>query len=224
MKFLSCTKQKESIFLLLIFSSFFCLSCRQVERNYYLDGGLESELVYKRGKLDGTAVWYYQHGKKSLEITYKNGRKDGKMMRFFRNGKIETIEYYQNDVLDGLSSTYNENGVLISELFYKNGEKDGIIKQYFPDGSLFFTGQYSENQYDGKWEYFDDEEFKVGEGTFAHGQGILIGYDYEGNITKKVHYFNSLIIKEEYFSTENHKIEKTIIYENGRIIDIIYTK
>ena len=212
----------KSIFVVLIFSFFLCLSCRRAERNYYLDGNLESELVYKRGKLDGTAVWYYQHGKKSLEITYENGQKEGKMMRFFRNGKIETIEFYENDALNGLSSKYSEDGVLVSELFYKNGKKDGIIRQYFPDGSLFFTGQYADDQYDGKWEYFDEEEFKVGEGIFVNGQGILMGYDHEGNIIKKVHYVNSLIIKEEYFSSENHKVEKTIIYENGSIIDVIY--
>jgi antitoxin component YwqK of YwqJK toxin-antitoxin module len=191
-----------------------------VERNYYLDGNLESELSYKWEKLDGIAIWYYQHGKKSLEITYKNGLKEGKMTRFYRNGNIETIENYKNDVLDGLSSKYGENGVLISEISYKNGKKDGIIKQYFSDGSLFITGKYTEDQYDGEWEYFDEEGFRVGEGLFVNGEGILIGYDNEGNITKKVYYTNSLIKKEEIYSKENHQIEKTIIYENGRIIDI----
>jgi len=210
----------RNIFLVLIFSLLLCVSCRYVERNYYLDGNLESELPYKRGKLNGTAVWYYQHGKKSLEITYKNGLKEGEMMRFFRNGKIESIENYTNDTLNGISLRYEEDGILISELFYKNGKKDGIVKQYFPDGSLFFTGQYVEGNYDGHWEYFDDEGFKVGEGHFVNGKGVLIGYDSEGNVIKKVHYLNNFIHKEEIYSKENHQLEKTLTFENGRITDI----
>jgi antitoxin component YwqK of YwqJK toxin-antitoxin module len=190
-----------------------------------LDGKLESELTYKNGKLDGTAVWYYQHEKKSLEITYKKGLKEGEMIRFFRNGKIESIEHYKNDTLNGISLKYEENGVLVSELYYKNGKKHGIIKQYYPDGSLFFTGQYTEDQYDGKWEYFDEEEFKIGEGNFVKGQGMLVNYDDKGNTTKKIHYTNSLVSKEEFYSEENNQLEKTIIYENGRIKDIqIHTK
>ena len=212
--------QYRNIFLILIFSSFLCFSCRHIDRNYYFDGNLESELPYKRGKLDGTAIWYYQHGKKSLEIVYKNGLKEGKMMRFYRNGKIETIENYKNDMLEGISLKYEENGVLLSELSYKNGKKDGIIKQYFSDGSLFFTGQYSDDQYNGTWEYFDNEGFKVGEGNFVKGKGILIGYGSEDNIIKKVHYANSLIEKEEFYSNNSHQIEKVITYKNGRIIDI----
>jgi antitoxin component YwqK of YwqJK toxin-antitoxin module len=140
------------------------------------------------------------------------------MKRFFRNGNIETIDNYKNDSLNGISLKYEENGVLISEISYKNGKKNGIIKQYFSDGSPFITGKYANDQYDGKWEYFDMEGFLVGEGNFKNGTGVLMGYDNNGNITRKVHYKNSLINKEEIYSKENNQIEKTIIYENGRIV------
>ena len=213
--------KNRHLYILLIFSFLLFASCGRVEKNYYPNGGLESEIPYKQGQLHGTAVWYYPHGKKSLEITYKNGRKEGEMKRFFRNGTIETIENYKNDSLDGISLKYGENGVLLSEISYKNGKKDGIFKQYFSDGSLFITGKYTDDQYDGKWEYFDQEGFTVGEGNFIKGVGVLVGYDNSGNITKKVHYQNSILSKEEMYSKENHQIEKTIIYENGRIINII---
>ena len=142
-------------------------------------------------------------------------------MRFFRNGKTETIENYKDDSLNGVSLKYNENGILISELYYKNGKKNGIVKQYFPDGSLFMSGQYAEDQYDGNWEYFDEEGFKVGEGHFVNGQGMLIAYGNDGSISKKMYYTNSLIYKEEIYSKENHQIEKTVMYDNGRITDIL---
>jgi len=170
-----------------------------VEKNYYLDGNLESEMTYRGKKLDGKSVWYYQHGKKCLEIAYKNGLKDGEMIRLFRNGKVESVENYKNDILNGISLGYEDNGVLTYEFFYENGKKNGTIKQYFSDGSLFLTGQYIDDLYDGDWKYFDNEGFKVGEGHFIKGEGILIGYDDDGNITKKVYYKNNIIIYTDKF-------------------------
>ena len=213
-------RKHKTILFIGVFSFFLCLSCTRVEKNYYANGRLEAEISYKYGKLNGKSFWYYQHGVKSLEINYKSGLKEGEMIRYFRNGKIESIDNYTNDTLNGSSLKYHENGILASEYSYKNGKKDGIIKHYFSDGSLFFTGQYLDDQYDGHWEYFDEEEFKTGEGNFTKGTGILTVYDSKGNTIKRVHYINSVVCKEENFSKENYCLEKTLFYENGRILNI----
>jgi antitoxin component YwqK of YwqJK toxin-antitoxin module len=191
-----------------------------VVKNYYADGNLESVVPCKDGKLNGVAVWYYSHGKKCLEITYKDGLKNGEMTRFYRNGQKETVEYYKNDSLNETSLKYNEKGVLISEIAYRDGKKNGVIKQYYPDGSLFLRGNYVNDQYDGTWEYFDVEGFKVGEGLFDKGDGILTGYDDMENITRKVYYKNSIMYKEEMYSTKTKQIEKIVTYKDDRIADI----
>ncbi|MDR0603536.1 MAG: toxin-antitoxin system YwqK family antitoxin [Bacteroidales bacterium] len=205
---------------MIVFTCFLILSCRHVEKNYYENGKVESEIPYKNGKMNGVAVWYYLHGQRSLEITYKDGAKDGTMTRFYRNGQKETVEQYKNDTLHGLSLKFNEKGSLTLECGYKNGKKDGIIKQYYSDGSLFMTGNYIDDQYDGTWGYFDEEGFKVGEGVFDKGEGILMGYDGMGHITRKVYYKNSIMFKEEIYSKNGQQIEKIMTYKDSRIADI----
>ncbi|MDR2407737.1 MAG: toxin-antitoxin system YwqK family antitoxin [Bacteroidales bacterium] len=205
---------------MIVFTCFLYLSCGHVEKNYYANGKIESEIPYKNKKINGIAVWYYSHGQRSLEITCKDGVKDGTMTRFYRNGQKETVEHYKNDTLHGTSLKFNEKGGLMLESGYKNGKKDGVIKQYYSDGSLFMTGNYIDDQYDGTWEYFDEEGFKVGEGAFDQGEGILTGYDDMGNITRRVYYKNSIMFKEEIYSRNSQQIEKIISYKDNRIADI----
>ena len=195
-------------------------SCQQVEKNYYSNGILESEIRYKKGKPDGVAVWYYQSGKKSMEITYKDGLKEGIMLRFSRSGAKESVENYKNDSLHGISLGYNENGILISETLYENGKKNGEVKQYHTDGSLFLAGFYKNDLYDGRWTYFDTEGFTVGEGNFVEGTGTLIGYNENEHITRKIYYEKNIIVKEEIYASDGQKIEKTLFHQNGRITDI----
>ena len=197
-------------------------SCQRVEKNYYPNGVLESEIRYKRGKMDGVAIWYYQSGKKSIEITYKDGLKEGIMLRFYRNGAKESVENYKNDSLHGVSLKYNENGVLASETLYENGKQNGEVKQYYPDGSFFLTGFYKNDLYDGKWTYFDAEGFMVGEGNFVEGNGILTGFDENESITRKVYYENNLIVKEEIYAFGGQKIEKTLFHQDERVTEIQY--
>lgn len=212
--------RQNVLFLMIVFICFLFLSCGHVEKNYYTNGKIESEIPYKKGKMNGIAVWYYSHGQRSLEIIYKDGVKNGTMTRFYRNGQKETVEHYKKDTLHGPSLQFNEKGGLMLECDYNNGKKDGIIKQYYSDGSLFMTGNYMDDQYDGTWEYFDEEGFKVGKGVFDKGEGILMGYDAMGNITRKVYYKNSIVIKEEIYSTNSQQIEKIMTYKDNRITDI----
>ena len=207
-------------FFLFFFCILFCSSCQRVEKNYYPDGILESEIPYKNGKIDGVARWYYLSERVSLEINYKEGLKEGVMLRFSRSGKRESVENYKNDSLHGVSLKYNEEGILVSETLYENGKKNGETKQYFNDGTLFVTGFYKDDLYDGKWTYFDMDGFVVGEGNFVKGNGILIGYNERENITRKVYYENNIIVKEEIYSADGQNIEKTLLYQNGRITDI----
>ena len=202
-------------FFLFFLSILLFTSCQRVERNYYSNGILESEIRHKKGKQDGVSIWYYQSGRKSLEIPYKDGLKEGVMLRYSRSGAKESVENYKNDLLHGVSLKYSENGGLISETLYDNGKQNGEVKQYYADGSLFLTGFYKDGLYDGKWIYFDEEGFTVGEGNFVEGDGILIGYDENGHITRKVYYKKNIIVKEEIYTFDGQTIEKTLIHQNG---------
>ena len=68
------------------------IACAKVETNYNVEGKLQSKIMYKGGKKNGPAVFYYNNGKKSLEANYKNDELDGKLVRYYSTGDIETEE------------------------------------------------------------------------------------------------------------------------------------
>ena len=97
---------KWGLFIVVICSLF--IACTKVEINYNVEGKLQSKIMYKGGKKNGPAVFYYNNGKKSLEANYKNDELDGKLVRYYSTGDIETEETYKNGLLDGVSVSYNE--------------------------------------------------------------------------------------------------------------------
>lgn len=199
---------------------FICLSCKHVDKTYYPNGVLESDMLYRHGKLDGRSVWYYEHGKKRMEIDYVSGKKNGVMYRYFRNGNLEFLQYFKNDAMEGISEEYNEKGILICKLHYKNGVKNGKYFEYYDDGALRIEGEYSRDMYDGIWKYYDEEGFSIGEAAFSDGSGTLKIYDANENLIRTVPYTRNAINGDVIDYDKNGKIEKVSAYDMGRFVEI----
>ena len=177
-------------------------------------------MTYHRGKLDGRSTWYYEHGKKRMEIDYVSGRKHGAMSRFFRNGALETQQNYNNDTLEGISQEYSNDGTLISEIIYKKGQKEGAFRQYYKDGTLSIEGNFTKDRYDGGWKYYDADGFLVGEANFSAGNGMIKMFDTDGILMRTIPYVDNVIDGIEEYYDKNGKIEKTILYTKGRLVEI----
>ena len=59
-----------------------------VEKAYWENGNLKSELRYANGKLNGECVWYYQNGNKMSKGYYVDDVLEGCFMRWHPNGNI----------------------------------------------------------------------------------------------------------------------------------------
>jgi antitoxin component YwqK of YwqJK toxin-antitoxin module len=80
---------------------------------------------------DGILRKYYDNGVLQSEFIYKDGKLNGLCRTFYENGSIKSRENYRDDKLDGLSKVYYENGKLMADIFYREGKK--IYETYYDE-------------------------------------------------------------------------------------------
>ena len=102
---------------------FLCaVSCsRKVEKEYYPNGQLKSVLNYKKGQLEGIALYYYENGALKERVNYRKGKRERTGTTYYESGKLKEEITYENGV-KGKVKLYGEDGELISESVYKDGK------------------------------------------------------------------------------------------------------
>ncbi len=68
-----------------------------VEKEYYDNRNLYSEIPYKNGKIDGIAKDYYDNRNLKSETSYKNGKIDGIVKYYNEDGNLALYITYEND-------------------------------------------------------------------------------------------------------------------------------
>ena len=72
----------KKILIFLASAGIVCFSsCSKVQKTYYPNGKIESEVTWRKGQMQGKAVWYYEHGQKRMEAHYDHGRLQGECVR-----------------------------------------------------------------------------------------------------------------------------------------------
>ena len=209
---------KKNAVLLLSIVSMLVMSCRHVEKSYYPNGNIESEVSFWGGKMDGKAVWYYEHGTIRMQVEYAKGRLQGPCVRYYRNGKAELRCHYCRDTLDGEYLQYDEAGWLSERLLYRMGVKEGPYRCYHDGEQLKIAGQFSDGQFDGEWTYYDYQGFVIGKAHFVKGEGILEYYDDQQHPLRRVSYRNSMKNGPESFLDAEGAEYRTDYYQNDRLI------
>jgi antitoxin component YwqK of YwqJK toxin-antitoxin module len=198
------------------------ISCSKVKREYDKEGWLKSEITYRNGKMDGLATWYYYNRNKQLECTYKDGVLEGTVTRWFFNGNKEREDHFIADKKNGQSFIYDEKGGYKSaEENYVNDTLDGIYREWHSNGELLTEGRFWKGLYDGTWTYYDMRGIVVGKAEFKRGSGKQTGYFWNGHIKREISYKANKKDGREIWYNENGGIEKEILFENGKIKDII---
>jgi antitoxin component YwqK of YwqJK toxin-antitoxin module len=100
----------------------FAVGCsRTVEKEYYPNGQLKSVLNYKKGQLEGIALYYYENGTLKERVNYRKGKRERTGTTYYESGKMkEEITFVHGD--RARVKLYSENGEPISEVFYKDGK------------------------------------------------------------------------------------------------------
>ena len=138
-------------------------------KEYYDDGKLKFEGIFKRGKKwdgkgfnekgneeytikNGTGKFkeYYNNNNLMIEGEYVNGQRNGKIKEYYEFSKLKSEGEYLNGEKNGKFKEYYDNLNLKFEGEYLNGEKNGIFKEYNYDGIIIFEDEYVNGKKNGK--------------------------------------------------------------------------
>ena len=104
--------------LLLVFS----VGCsRTVEKEYYPNGQLKSVHNYKKGQLEGIALYYYENGTLKERVNYRKGKRERVGTTYYESGKLKEEITYTDGKRERVK-LFSENGEPISDTFYKDGK------------------------------------------------------------------------------------------------------
>jgi antitoxin component YwqK of YwqJK toxin-antitoxin module len=108
-------KRYRTVVAVVVGLSLLAVSCsRNVEKEYYPNGQLKSVLNYKRGQLEGIALYYYENGNLKERVNYRKGKRERTGTTYYESGKLkEEITYEDGERV--LVKLFNENGDLLSE-------------------------------------------------------------------------------------------------------------
>lgn len=193
-------------------------ACTKVEKQYFPNGGIKSEVQYKRDMKNGEALYYYNNGNINIRCTYNNDKLDGLYEKFNPDGSLNESTNYKDGLKEGSSNLYFENGKIAISMNFENDLPQGEYKEYFDNGQVKIDGQYNGGFYDGEWSYYDFNGLKVGYAHFEDGSGEQIGFHY-GTSKKRVsiEFENNLKNGREMYFNKEGELIKTIYYTNGEI-------
>jgi len=108
-------KRQITLVAVVLCLSLLAMSCsRQVEKEYYPNGKLKSVLNYKKGQLEGIALYYYENGNLQERVNYRKGKRERTGTTYYESGKLkEEITYENGEPV--LVKLFGENGDLLSE-------------------------------------------------------------------------------------------------------------
>ena len=107
----------------------------------FIDGKLVRHCYYKKGKIEGIDRTYYTNGYVQSELTYRKGTLQGEFIYYFEeNGKIKQRGTYVDGKMEGILLTFYADSVLKENVMYVNNYTEGAFTEYNPDGSLSAEG------------------------------------------------------------------------------------
>ncbi len=168
-----------------------------VQKDYWDNGKLKSELRYENGKLNGECVWYTENGNLSAKANYKDDVLEGKYTRWHPNGKVASEEHYVGGVLEGETKKWYDNGQLFQEGQYVGGMMDGQWFLFYPSGALAGKADYKLGT--GKQVCYEESGYKCLEVPYVDNvkQGKEIYFNPDGRVTKVVEYEHGKVVSED---------------------------
>lgn len=194
-------------------------SCSKVDKDYYENGNLKSELPYKNGKLNGTARWYYEDGVIQLEVPYVDDQIEGVNTRYHDNGKKESEEKYVGNIRQGKAVAYSYSGKRIEQKYYVDDTLHGIYRKWHGNGELQITGELVHGLYEGTWLYYNEYGDLIGEGKYKAGKGMQRFWYPNGAMKSRTSYQNNLKHGIEYNYFEDGSVNYSVEYFEGELLE-----
>jgi antitoxin component YwqK of YwqJK toxin-antitoxin module len=93
-------------------------------------------LTFRKGRLNGDALYYYRNGNIKWKGCYKDGFISGRWEYWDENGKIMYVVNYKNDTLDGEFKSFHSNGLIKEKGCYLNNSRTGEWIVYSEKGKI----------------------------------------------------------------------------------------
>ncbi|MDR3258682.1 MAG: ssDNA-binding domain-containing protein [Fusobacteriaceae bacterium] len=189
------------------------------QKEYYENGALQREAMYKDGKLNGTEKIYYKSGNIQSINSWKENKITGITQDYYENGHLKNESQWLNSYREGISKRYYENGKIKHESNWQNFERNGLSKEYYENGQLNIKCNYKDDKLHGKYEsFYPNGQRKI---EFIYINGKLNG-------EQKLYYPNGQLYKEyickegkiegaENTYYENEKFMQEMNYKNGKL-------
>ncbi|AWX69628.1 toxin-antitoxin system YwqK family antitoxin [[Mycoplasma] anseris] len=99
-----------------------------LEKHYYKNGNLHSEIPYLDNYRHGNLKIYYLNGNLYSETYYQFDLKNGPDNIYYENGALEQTTFFENDKKQGPQITYNEQGIEIKRVYFWKNKKISLEK------------------------------------------------------------------------------------------------
>ena len=175
-----------------------------IERTYYENGVLESEVFINNGVMEGQYKSYYNEDiiKPKLFCNYVNGVKHGEEIEYYDNNQIAHTCNYVNGDLHGILKRYYSNGNLECEENYEYNYREGASCYYNKNSLLDEVINYINDSMDGYYyKYNNDNEMVILETKCEYYKDEYMGESLVGDY---INYY------------PNGQIKDICIYEDGR--------
>ena len=125
-----------------------------INKNYYDNGALMSEVPVKDDVIHGIVKNYYKSGKLHSRVYYNMGEKT-KTIWYYESGEVYRVTPFKDNMMEGVRKFYYRSGTLKAEVPYKKGEPEEGLKEYTTSGTL--VSGYPKLQFK-KVEKFDENK------------------------------------------------------------------
>lgn len=185
---------------------------------YYEDGKPSEVVIYKDDVPNGKAIYYYPNGETKIKANYKDGMLNGSYVYYSEDGKTLEKSKYENGIRTGKGESRYESGAVSYVWDIKKG--NGVITSFFENGTISEIIPYKNYKIDGKYMSFHENGTLIQSTIYTDGlkNGVDELYYENGNLREKCSYKNDKLegIFEAY--NEDGTLYLRTVYKNGVII------
>jgi uncharacterized protein len=134
-------------------------------------------IIDAAGLKQGPWKEFYDDGELYGEGVYKDGKKQGEWKFYFKDGRIEQIGRYNTaGKPEGVWKWYYESGNLKREESLTDGLENGEMKELTDSGNIIIKGNFINGEEDGEWVYEVNDDKETGSYMNGKKEGEWKGY------------------------------------------------
>jgi len=206
----------------------YAIDGKNTDKGYYSNGKLayilELKIIKEQPSIpNGKYIEYYKNGQIKVQGLYKEGKRDGEFKAFLRDGKSAGSVFYKDGkiIKSTLVNSMKDNASfsLVTDKSYDLNLYEIITEEFknkLLKGYLIFK---KDGLFNGeKREYYEEGEIKaIIPFKNSLAEGTYISYYPNGNMEEKYTYVNGQENGEGFSYYENGKLEEKYFMKNGKL-------